>query len=62
MFGAKTGIATRMKKIESHAHLTNYHGHVLETIKAVKIIRGTLDATFELNTLQILSKKARRFQ
>ena len=62
MVGAKTGVATRMNEIESHAHLTHYHGHALETIKAIKIIRGTLDAAFELNTLQILSKKARSFQ
>ena len=62
MVGAKTGVATRMNEIESHAHLTHYHGHALETIKAIKIIRGTLDAAFDLNTLQILSKKARSFQ
>ena len=42
MVGAKRGVATRMNEIESHAHLTHYHGHALETIKAVKIMRGTL--------------------
>ena len=62
MVGAKAVVATRMNKIESHAHLTHYHGHALETIKAIKIIRGTLDAAFELNTLQILSKRVRSFQ
>ena len=62
MAGAKTGVATRMSEIESHAHLTHYHGRALETIKAIKIIRGTLDAPFELNTLQIHSKKARSLQ
>ena len=62
MFGAKARVATRMNEIGSHAYLTHYHGHVLETIKAVKIIRGTLNAAFELNTLQILSKKARSYQ
>ena len=62
MFGAKTGVTTRMNEIESHAHLTYYHGHVLEIIKAIKIMRGTPDAAFELNTLQILPKKARIFQ
>ena len=51
MVGGKTGVATRINKIESNAHLTHYHGHTLETIKARKIIRGTLDAAFELNTL-----------
>ena len=61
MVGAKTGVATRIKEIESHAHLTHYHAQTLETIEAIKI-RGTLDATFELSTLQILSKKARSFQ
>ena len=63
MVGTKTGVATHvMNEIESHAHLTHYHGHTLKTIKAIKIIRGTLDAAFELNALQILSKKARSFQ
>ena len=67
MFGAKTGAEKNINEIESHAHLTHYHGHALqlvvgETIKAIKIIRGTLDAAFELNKLQILSKKARSFQ
>ena len=67
MVGAKTGVATLINEIESHAHLTHYHGHALqlvvgETIKAIKIMRGTLDAVFELNKLQILSKKTRSFQ
>ena len=62
MVDTKTGAATRMNETESHAHLTHYHGHALETIKAIKIIRDTLDTTFELNTLQILSKKTRSFQ
>ena len=61
MVGAKTGVTTRINKIEPHAHLTHYYGHALETIQAIKIIRGTLDAAFELNTFQILSKKARIF-
>ena len=47
----KTGVATPMNEIESHAHLTHYHGKILETIKAIKIIRATLDPAFELNTL-----------
>ena len=67
MVGAKTGVATRINEIESHAHLTHYHGHALqlvvgETIKAIKIMRDTLYAAFELNKLQILSKKARSYQ
>ena len=67
MIGAKTGVATHINEIESHAHLTHYHGHALqlvvgETIKAIKIMRSTLDTAFELNKLQILSKKARSFQ
>ena len=61
MVGVKTGVATRMNEIESQAHLTHYHSHALETVKAIKIIRGTLDAAFKLNTPQILSKKARSF-
>ena len=62
MVCAKTGIGTRMNETESHAYLTHYHGHALEIIKAIKIIGGTLEAAFELNTLQIVSKKARNFQ
>ena len=62
MVCANTGVGTRMNETESHAHLTHYHGHALETIKAIKIIRGTFDAAFEVNTLQILSKKERNFQ
>ena len=62
MVDVNTGVATCMNETESHAHLTHYHGHALETIKAIKIIRDTLDAAFELNTLQILSKKTRSFQ
>ena len=67
MVGAKTGVATHINEMESHAHLTHYHGDALqlvvgETIKAIKIMRGTLDAAIELNKLQILSKKARGFQ
>ena len=54
MFGAKTGVETQINEIESHAHLTHYHDHALqlvlgEIIKAIKIIRGNLDAAFELN-------------
>ena len=56
MVGAQTGAATRINEIESHAHLTQCHGHALqlaagETIKAIKIMRRTLDAAFELNEL-----------
>ena len=67
MFGAKTGVATHINEIESHAYLTHYHGHALQlvvgkTIKAIKIMIGTLDVAFELNKLQILSKTAGSFQ
>ena len=62
MVGANNGVATPKNEIESHTHLIHYHGHTLETIEAIKIIRGTLDAAFELNTLHILSKMARNFQ
>ena len=62
MVGAKTEVATPINEIESHAHVTHYHGNAFETIKAIKIIRDTLDAAFELITLQILSKKARSFK
>ena len=54
MVGAKTGVATHINEIESHANLTHCHGHGLQlavgdTIKAIKITRGTLGAAFELN-------------
>ena len=67
MVDAKTGVVTHINKIESHAHLTNYHGHdlhlvVIEIIKATKIMRGTLDVGFEFNKLQILSKKVSKLQ
>ena len=67
MFAAKTGVETHINEIETYVHLVHYYGHTLqlvvgETIKAIKIIRGTLDAAFELNKHQILSKKARSFQ
>ena len=62
MVGAKTGVATRINEIEPHAHLTHYHCHALGTIKAIKIMRGTFDAAFDLNTLQILSEKVKSFQ
>ena len=67
MFGAKTRVATHINEIESNAHLSHCHGHALhlvvgETIKAIKIIRDTLEAPFELNELQLLSKKAKSFQ
>ena len=56
MVGAKTIVATQTNVIESHTHLTHCYGHALqlavgETIKAIKIIRGSLDAAFELNKL-----------
>ena len=51
MTGAKSGVAAPINEIESHTHLTHCHACALETIKAIKIIRGNLDAAFELNTL-----------
>ena len=56
MVGTMTGVATRINEIESHAHVTHCHGHALQlvvgdTIKAIKILRGTLDAAFEVNKL-----------
>ena len=62
MMGHPTWLLLRLEElhilseIESHAHLTHCHGHALpltvgETIKTIKIMRGTLDAAFELNKL-----------
>ena len=56
MAGAKTGVATHINETECHTHLTHFHGltfqlTVGETIKAIKIMRCTLDAALELNKL-----------
>ena len=56
MVGAKAGVPTRINEIESHTHLTHCHGYTLQlavgkTIKAIKIMRGTLDVAFEQNKL-----------
>ena len=56
MVGAKTIVATQISDIELHARLTHCHDHALElaageTIKAIKIMRGTPDAAFEFNKL-----------
>ena len=56
MVGAKTIVATAISDIELHARLTHSHDHALqltvgETIKAIKIMRGTLDAALEFNKL-----------
>ena len=49
MVGVKTGVTTYINEIESHVRLTHYYGHALqlvvgETIKAIKIMKGALDA------------------
>ena len=56
MVGAKTEVVAHINKIESHAHCTHCHGLALplvvgETIKAIKIMRGILEAVFKLNRL-----------
>ena len=56
MVGAITGVATLINEIESHAHFTHCHGYTLQlavgkTIKAIKIMRGTLDVASLLNKL-----------
>ena len=56
MVDAQTGEATYINQNESYAHLTYYRGYVLqlvvgEAIKAIKIMRGSLDVAFELNIL-----------
>ena len=45
------------KQIKSRVRLTHCYGHALQlavgdTIKTIKIIRGTLEAAFELNKLK----------
>ena len=54
MVCAKTGVGTLINKIELHTHLIHCHSHALQiavgdTIKAIKIMIGALDAAFELN-------------
>ena len=56
MVGAKTEVVAHINKIESDAHCTHCHGLALplvvgETIKAIKIMRGILEAAFKLNRL-----------
>ena len=56
MVGAKTEVATHINEIQSHAHLTHCRGHALQLavgdiIKAIEIMRSSLDAAFELNEL-----------
>ena len=50
--GTRTGVATRINEIESRDHLTHCFYHALklaagDTIKAIKIMRGTPEAAFE---------------
>ena len=54
MICAKTAVGTLINEIESHTHLTHFHSHALQlavddTIKAIEIMIGALDAVFELN-------------
>ena len=56
MVAAKSGVVVHINEVESQAHQTHCHGYALqlavdETIKTVEIMRGTLDAAFELNKL-----------
>ena len=65
MVGAKTGVATRIKQIEPRALLTHCYGCALQlavcdTIKAIKLMRDTLDAAFEVNKLIKYSPKRER--
>ena len=65
MVGAKTGVAMHIKEIEPHALLTHCYGHALQlgvcdTIKAIVLMRDTLDAAFELNKLIKYSPKRER--
>ena len=48
---AKTDVVRRIKKIESRALLTHCYGHAIQlavddTIKAIKLMRDTLDPAF----------------
>ena len=56
MVDGKTGVATRINKIESRVYFTHCHCDTLQLavddiIKAIKIMRGTFDVAFELNKL-----------
>lgn len=57
MVGAKTGIATHLNKIGPRAFQTHCYGQALplaidDTIKAIKLMRDTTAASFELNKLK----------
>ena len=56
MVVAKTGVATGINEIESLSHLTHCHG------KAIKIMRDTLYAAFELNKLIKVEKSLKKFK
>ena len=54
MVDAKIEVETCINEIESRAHLTHCHGHayqlvISDIIKVIKILRGNLEAAFELN-------------
>ena len=65
MVGAKTVVATRIKEIEPRALVTHCCGHALQLavsdiIRAIKLMRDTPDAAFELNKLIKYSPKRER--
>ena len=62
MVGAKTGVAMHIQEIEPRALLTYCYGHALQlavgdTIKAIKLMRDTLDTALELNKVIKYSPK-----
>ena len=62
MIGAKSGVATQIKKDEPRAILTHCYGHALQlavgdTVKGIKLLGNTLDTTYEISKLLKFSPK-----
>lgn len=62
MVGAKSGVATQIKKDEPRAILTHCYRHALQlavgdTVKGINLLRDTLDTTYEISKLLKFSPK-----
>ena len=53
MIGAKTRVATRIKEIEPHVHLSYCHGHALQ-LAVGDTIKGTLMQISKLSGVFVL--------
>ena len=59
MLGAKSGVAKQLTDEEPRALYTHYYGHVAcsDAIKQCKLLRDTLDSTYEITKLIKLSPR-----